>query len=1444
MPEQNWDQVIDMVIEGGQSPESKPESELGLEKDDGGWDQVLDVVMGEVQPRRALPELTAGESAKEIGKAALRMPQYLAKSVGDVMQYMANFRAEKSWTISTLAGYPKLWKKIQPEWHSRMEEAARGFVRRVGETVSQGWVDMANTGIDAASKEYREIQAAGMEGWKHAPVTRALTGAIESSGSFAAGIAAGIITKNPTVGAIVMGTLGGSGTYTDLIDNDVSQNVAQNLGLLAGAWEATTELAFGPLDGIIKGSAKSALRRFMIGGSKESFQEWVQGMGENIITNFGYNVKDWKSIPNALKEGIAHVFDNWLDNVTAGFLMGGPASAGFGGVVRRAGVGPRAGVSMEVPDTPRRPVGKDSSPEELARDITILEKGYMPQIIQRMTGIQGGLDNLLEMGTNPKFKRQANRTRAGVEVALSKIRKQMDLVAEHTLKNPNTLVEGNKILPLLDKFSVLADSFLESPSRDKLKKILKIQTEIAKIDKGHISYFEDAVKTLRKHPGYENISVAPADPEGTEHPIAPITSSVSSETIMDIARRGDKKALEEAQSTEDIPGPIQQTEEGTTPSRAPYTLVETQSGLQIQDKETGRIIEHFDTYDKNADRKAVRLLKKLNSGPKGALKYDRSTNGQKARITILGKRLGLIDKKGKVKPAFRRLAKGTTGKTSRRNLTYGEAKKLIDAMEKHQPTFREGDRVTPKGYRDAKGHEVVGEVIQVNAKRGMATVQFKNNVTGDVNSKIFSMEELAFLGKVQVAVEEMTETIRETQKIETPKEEIQGKKENKLLKKYWQKTKRQVTGWHLGQIRVARMLEWLDGHEKGPNWNRIFLPMNQASMQADNAINQRLGDLQEFMQQTFGPKVMKQLLTGKQTPVTDPQFKDKISLSPADRIGYYVLAQNKDGLRRLKRGNLGSFGNSEEALKAILDSVTEEEKQLGDWALEQMREQYPRANQAAIIALGRKLTPADNYFPLYTPRESKDLDLQFDFLTELENQAGISKTPIEISETQERVPTATGSVETDFFQSYLYNNARVERFINMAPAVNEVQNLLNNRDYRHTLNKATNGYGVKILHKWMKDTTKGQSSEVSSWTGKMLTGLRRNAIVYAIGYNIPSVMRQVLSLGNAIAIDPLMMKHVLSNIPKSAMDWGNVRPMENEVMSKSIMMRARIFDRIAYMLNDLPAMRKRIMGKKVYSQKAMGWIRWMDRHTTVLAWRSLYDVALDRHMSEEAAVAFADDGISKTQPMGNARDLPDFFRGGPLEKILSTFQNQMNQNYNFWTHDIAGSLKAGKISKKIAMYRATFSYVIPALLFGMIGRGGPPEDWKDVVADLALYPLGTPFLVGRIINNAVRGFTGSTIVEIGPSELEKTITAGFRGDIGNVVKHGVKATGALTGRIPAQAIRTVEGVYDLAQNETDDYRRLIYSEWTLSQGEEATAPVGRKRRLQKRTAPRTRKLPR
>ncbi len=1444
MPVDEWDQAYNAVQVTPAMPAPAPKRDE--------WDEAFDTVVGEAADKGPMAEKflrgtkrlmnipvpgeqgtwkqrATGAGAKGFmlaGEALTRLPPLVISQAKLASSYA---QAE---AIHAAEGNPEEQKSLQRDM-KRSEKAYDSLIAGFSETAN--WHNELQKGILANHPEWETEPPENIVDLVMSPDKLSMA-LIEATPLL---LTAGFLTAGgqPHAAAALMFATESNQAYHEAKQDDESDDTAYDAAAVYGLVAAGIEqMQLGHIMKIGKGAYKSILNRtvqkvskdgirnvtkaVITIAAKEAAEEMAQGTWGEITAKAIYDR------PILAGGGVKGFIDRRAQEAYIGFMMG--VIPGAGG----AAGGKIASRLRGKEQTGRRQSGEDASPEELQRDIAVLKRAYIPRFGAKMTSIQNSLDNILAKAGSE----ESNRQIAGAD--LTTLNQQMDTMSQEIENNPKLLGESARTKELLSDYTGAVNAFLDSPSKKKFSKVKTIGGEIGRLGRSYADYFDDTIRTLRKHPGYENERIVVKDDRGQDNEIAPITSTVPAETIDDLARRDDKKALEAAQTTEGKAPVEQQTEEGTTPSKSPYTLVETQSGMEIHDKQTGRIVDHFDNFDKNSDTKAVKRLNELNSNPKLAAKYDKSTNGQKARITILGKRLGLIDKKGKVKPAFRRFVKGTTGKTSRKALTYGEAKKLITVMEEHRPTFRVGDKVTPTGF------DVAGEVIHLNKQRGLATVQFKNKTTGDMSSRIFNMQELAFLGEVQVATEEMVETIRESQKVATPKDEVLGQRENRLLKKYWQETKRFVTGWHLGQIRVARMLEWLDGHTKGINWHRIFLPMNQASMEADDAINQRLGDLQGFMAKTFGPERMKQILTGKRTPVADPQFKDKISLSPAERIGYYVLSKNKDGLRRIKRGNLGSFGNREAALKAVLDSVTEQEKQLGDWALEQLQAQYPRANQAAIIALGRELTPADNYFPLYSPADTVGLDQQVDFLTQLEEKAGAPKTSLEISEAQERVKTSTGPVETDFFRSYLHNIARVERFINMAPAVNEVQNLLNNKEYRHALNKATNGYGVKILHNWMKDTTKGKSSEVNDWTGKLLTGLRRNAMVYAIGFNISSMMRQTLSLGNAIAIDPLMMKHIPINWMKNKQGWDNYRTMENEVMGKSLMMRTRSFDRVESILNSLPATQKRLMGKKDYSRKALGFIRWMDRHTTVLSWRSLYDVALDRKMSEEQAVAFADDGISKTQPMGNARDLPDFFRGGPLQKLLTTFQNQVNQNYNFWTHDIVGELRAGKISKRTAVHRVAFSYVIPALLFGMIGRGGPPEDWKDVVKDLALYPLGSLFLVGRVIYNTAQGFAGggTSVAEIGVSELEKTIAAGFRGDVGKVVKHGIKAIGALTGRIPAQAIRTAEGAYDLAQNETDDWRRLIYSEWALSRGDKGgTAPAGRKRKLRRRTT-RKRKL--
>jgi len=272
-----------------------------------------------------VPRLTAAESLKEVGKGLMRMPERLVAQAGNVMEWMADYKPEKSWNpAERVVG--KAWKAIQPEWHSRMEEFNRDVIRKYGKKISEFWQQAAETGIEAPSEKYKQ------QTWGSAPVTKAFTGAFESGGSFLASLATGYVTKNPQLGIIMLSSLSGGSAYKSQTKKGVDKGIAQNIAVLTAAWEGLTEQI--PFDVILNTTTKSALKRFVKGGSVEGFQEFIQGVGENLFEHFGYNLKDWKSIPDAVKKAVPHLMDNWLDNVTAGFILGGGASA----VIQPSGV--------------------------------------------------------------------------------------------------------------------------------------------------------------------------------------------------------------------------------------------------------------------------------------------------------------------------------------------------------------------------------------------------------------------------------------------------------------------------------------------------------------------------------------------------------------------------------------------------------------------------------------------------------------------------------------------------------------------------------------------------------------------------------------------------------------------------------------------------------------------------------------------------------------------------------------------------------------------------------------------------------------------------------------------------------------------------------------------------------------------------------------------------
>ena len=160
-----------------------------------------------------------------------------------------------------------------------------------------------------------------------------------------------------------------------------------------------------------------------------------------------------------------------------------------------------------------------------------------------------------------------------------------------------------------------------------------------------------------------------------------------------------------------------------------------------------------------------------------------------------------------------------------------------------------------------------------------------------------------------------------------------------------------------------------------------------------------------------------------------------------------------------------------------------------------------------------------------------------------------------------------------------------------------------------------------------------------------------------------------------------------------------------------------------------------------------------------------------------------------------------------------------------------GKLKAGKITKGQAAYKILFSYILPMMLMGMIARGGRlPKDLKELGGDMIKYPLHGAFLIGSLVSNAVDDYGDWSVPSVqGMIDISSAGKALWDGEWERMGRSGIKATAEILGLPYSQVYRTYTGVRALMDGRTDDWRRIVWSEYALTQGKAKSSGTSRGR---------------
>ena len=622
---------------------------------------------------------------------------------------------------------------------------------------------------------------------------------------------------------------------------------------------------------------------------------------------------------------------------------------------------------------------------------------------------------------------------------------------------------------------------------------------------------------------------------------------------------------------------------------------------------------------------------------------------------------------------------------------------------------------------------------------------------------------------------------------------------------FFQKVKEVGQTYHYNTVRAERLFEQADNYkDSGEFWTTFFKPINDATYEQLDNYNTKLDEFRGFIKDNNID--IGKFLVDKQ------EINDRVTLTSTEKVEVFMATFDKDKMRHLIRGN--NF--TEKDVTDVMNSLTTEEKALGDYLIKHYEKQYKGINNIYKKLTGKNLPNIPGYSPIRLLSETIDTsrDIIESLLTKYNVRPSIRK-----GFTKERTKGAIQPLSLDALNNFMFNLSRVEHYKAFVLPIRDINKLLSNPKLIEAIKRKKGNPFYQNLKSWLLDVSDTNPGISFDQVDKIARLLRVRAADAMLGFNVVSALKQPISVLNACA--EIGISNVLNGIQqltKSPIATTKI------IYDKSPLVRNRKgqFDRVISELEQSKTIKQILKKSKTKSDIILGLIKFMDQQSVKAVWKGAYDQGLGKGMTDQEAIDYADKVIRKTQPMAGVKDLAKWFRGGTLSKMFTMFQNQINNNYNYYTHDILGKYRAGEIGIGKLMYRIAFSYVMPALLIGMVSRGRLPKG-KEVLKDLISFPVAGLFFVGAIVRNIIQGWDSFSIPPL--SWVNDIIKAGTMKKISTKIRYGLSALAKVLGIPWNQPYRTIKGMIDYLGGATDDLKRLIWSEYALGEEKKVQPPL-------------------
>ena len=560
-------------------------------------------------------------------------------------------------------------------------------------------------------------------------------------------------------------------------------------------------------------------------------------------------------------------------------------------------------------------------------------------------------------------------------------------------------------------------------------------------------------------------------------------------------------------------------------------------------------------------------------------------------------------------------------------------------------------------------------------------------------------------------------------------------------------------------LRPELMINALDNFTRGVNTQTIWEPMANAENAKLEEADRTLGMIQEINKNIdIGEALGKKYKIGRFEGMT----RDN---------ALFIYANS---FNDANRAHLYGSGVTDEDLTVIEKFLSEAEKTSVRNQIDFYdKYQWPEIDKVYSELNGVHLGKEDNYFPIDRLEDiSYDKELEKNIL----ERAYVRRPGVSKGFTKERVSSKKGFSEFSYFNTIYRNWGKVEHYKAFAKVIRDVNKYLSNPQVKEAIKQKFNDQYYKVLEKWLKDVSYGGDRTYLSAIDAVSRWIRTNYSTSVLGYNLLTMLKQPISWSAGAE-----MAGKTATLKASAKVLSNPWKWIDFTKQKSVMLRHRGFTQERE-LREIRSQRGMglLFGKvEPYQRfKEIGMLPIMaaDRVTVTTIWLAAYDDYISKAKSETEAIAWADQVIRRTQPMGGIMHLADVFRGPEYQKLFTLFKNQLNQNFNL-TYELYSKFGKGKTSPKDFIEGNIFYILVPAFLIGLVSRKRLPKNIGEFTSDTVSQVFGSLIILGNIFQSLSMKFQG----DLTPLE-------GYSSDIysmakGKELSTKLRALGRFTGKV-------------------------------------------------------------